>query len=683
MAQLWRRLFDELAGVFDAHFVCAAVASEVAMQLGRTVVVGISDPQRQHYDAWISSSDGDMQQKRWDIHKSGLEALIDAGQVSRIEKYGRPVSELVSSELWLLPQEQILIAPLPYPPGPHPITPPGFICIIDPAQHSFLDEPQMAYLVSSLTIFLDRAYLRHQVDRQEVEFAVISDISHTLTSTLSLEHVFKQLTGTVRRTLNVESLSVGLREPTTGDIIFVDSLMGPRFKDLPPIRLKRGQGIAGWVAENGEPVIIKDAYSDKRFFTDVDRRSGFTTQSMICIPLQVEERTIGILQAINRQNGDFTRHDLRLLQAIGGPLAAAIENARLHTDVLAEKRRIETLFTSMAEGVITVNAEGYITQVNEAMSALVLTEPDTLIGAKAQSAIRLRSGNLGSFIATVMEAHDEYPQMTADLMQNGSSQLPVLISGAAIRDEEGASNEMILAFSDLRQIREVERMRDDLFHGIVHELRTPLATILMYARLLREGKARDEEKAARFLGVIERESDRLQKMVRQMLQLAKQEARELQRSPEPVDLNEILEELLPPLADQATEKGLLFRQQIEPKLPPVLGNPETMELIIKNLVDNAIKFTPSGTVRIDACVEGTTVRVDVKDQGIGIPRQALPNMFKRFYRTQTAVERGIAGTGLGLYMVKESIENYNGTITIDSVEGKGTTFTVRLPIDHL
>ena len=157
-----------------------------------------------------------------------------------------------------------------------------------------------------------------------------SDISRALSSTLNIQQIYQLLTGPIRQTLNVETLSIGLIEPVTGDILFVEKLFGPMFERLPPVRLKRGQGIAGWVAEHKEPVIITDAYSDQRFFSGIDHRSGFRTHSMICIPLQVDERTIGILQAINRQFGRFSDHDLQLMQALGGPLAAAIENANLH-----------------------------------------------------------------------------------------------------------------------------------------------------------------------------------------------------------------------------------------------------------------------------------------------------------------------------------------------------------------
>ena len=103
-------------------------------------------------------------------------------------------------------------------------------------------------------------------------------------------------------------------------------------------------------------------------------------------------------------------------------------------------------------------------------------------------------------------------------------------------------------------------------------------------------------------------------------------------------------------------------------------------MIFKNLVENAIKFSLSGTIAVSGTVDGQMIQIEVQDEGIGIPTESIPNLFKRFYRTQRAVERGIAGTGLGLYMVMEGIDKHNGTLAVESVEGEGSTFTVRLPI---
>jgi two-component system phosphate regulon sensor histidine kinase PhoR len=362
----------------------------------------------------------------------------------------------------------------------------------------------------------------------------------------------------------------------------------------------------------------------------------------------------------------------------------AIENASLHSDVLAEKRRIETIFSSMSEGLLTTNADGWVTATNDALLTLLRRkEADGEIW-HIKNLIQTRKVDFAAFFEQVKEAVEAYPQLACDICQGEDIYVPILVSGTTIRNENGEVDELIFVFSDLRQIREVERMRDDFFNNIIHELRTPLATILMYARLLREGKAADDQaKADRFLGVIERESDRLQKMVRQMLQLAKLEAREIQRSPEPVSLNPILDQILPPLADRATEKGLAFSQRIQSDLPAILGNEDTLYLIFKNLVENAIKFTQSGTVYVNVKQVDEKIRVEVRDEGIGIPVQAMPNLFKRFYRAQTAVERGIAGTGLGLYMVKEGIEKHSGTIEVNSEEGNGTTFVVHLPVVQL
>jgi signal transduction histidine kinase len=134
------------------------------------------------------------------------------------------------------------------------------------------------------------------------------------------------------------------------------------------------------------------------------------------------------------------------------------------------------------------------------------------------------------------------------------------------------------------------------------------------------------------------------------------------------------------LIDRATIKGLTFQQEIESKLPSVVGNEETLVMVIINLIENAIKFTPSGSVNLSIRRNSDRVSIIVSDDGIGIPEEAIPNLYQRFYRARTAVERGIAGSGLGLYMVKEGLERFGGSILTESAEGAGTTIKVSLPI---
>lgn len=683
LSALWQDVLTDLRDVFDVHYICAGFSHHIAKHTSIRTMVALADSEAKCYDLWLTDQSGVTSQQRWTYDEAGLHSLLTSPHPVLLDKLERPAVEVISSRLWLETRRSLLVASLTPENRPYNAFSPALLVLIDPPDVNVIAPADVQQIADMMSVFLDRASLRQEVDRRTVEFAVISDVSRALSSTLNVQQIYHLLTGPIRQTLNVETLSIGLVEPITGDIVFVDKLLGPMFEQLPSVRLKRGQGIAGWVAEHQEPVIINNAYSDQRFFSGVDQRSGFRTSSMICIPLKVNERTIGVLQAINRQFGKFTNHDLELMQGLGGPLAAAIENANLHADVLAEKRRIETLFASMSEGLVTVNRNGIITKANSAFSILVTGQIADVVGMSLRELARTSKGDIEELIVRVLSSSEGNIHLAADLPQLSGRSLPVLISGAPVETEYGSADEAIFVFSDLTQIREVERMRDDLFQGIIHELRTPLATILMYSRLLREGKARQPEKSERFLGVIERESDRLQRMIRQMLDLAKLEAREMQRSPEPVWLNLVFEEALPPLAERALQKGLLFRQRIETDLPPVLGSAEVYDMTLKNLVDNAIKFTPSGSIQIAAWQENGAVVVEVTDEGIGIPPEAMNNLFKRFYRAQSAVERGIAGTGLGLYMVKENLRNYNGQIAVQSTLGKGTVFTIRLPVAQL
>ncbi len=684
----WEKITLELSDIFDAHGICAAITQQLAEFMQTRVVVGLLEPTELYYDIWFGDPNRPLQQERWREYKAQIDEFVWDGQIVVHEKYTQPPAQLLNNPLWKLPETDMLLVPLPQPFNRHKIITRGFIAIMDPDPEHTLTADNISTTARLVTSFLQRALLRYQRDRQAIEFALTAEISQSLTSTLNLEEIFAQVSADMRRILDVESLSLGLIDPETGNIIFIPELMGSMFLDIPPITLPPGAGIAGWVAEHKEPVIVNNAYTDTRFSRSSDDQSGFTTRSILCVPLQEQDRVIGIMEAINKRHGEFTEHDKKLLDALSGPLTAAIINAELHGNVVSEKRRIETIFQSMSEGMVTINAsDGRITAINDAMLSLLHKKRDDIIGEEAAAVIQMRDSDFGDFLKRVLKhrhgrSRADYPQLACEIRQN-QSYVPVLGSGAAVNNRDGEANEAILVFSDLRQIREVERMRDDFFHNIVHELRTPLALILMYARLLLQGAINDPEKSDRFLTTIANESDRLQTMVRQMLQLAKLEAKEIQRSSTEVNLNEVFDEMLSALADKATEKGLTFIQRIQPELPPIIADRDTIYMIFKNLVENAIKFTLDGAVRVSARSEGDEILIEVSDEGIGIPQEAMPNLFKRFYRAQTAVERGIAGTGIGLYMVKEGIEKHRGSLVVKSKVGKGTTFQVRIPAAHV
>lgn len=676
---LWGDVVGDLRDVFDVHFVCATFARHIAGHAAARTLVAIADGDSKQYDLWLCEPGEQPVQRRWSEDEAGLTSLLNHDKPTYLDKLERPAVEVISSKVWLETRRQLLLINVGGGRA-YSAFPTVVVALIDPPEDEPIERQALQEISDLMCVYLDRAALRQDVDQRTVEFAVITDVSRALGSTLNIQQIYELLTGPVRRVLNVETLSIGLVDQLTGDIEYVERLLGPQFQKLPKVRLKKGQGIAGWVAEHKEPVIINNAYSDKRFFSGVDQRSGFRTSSMICIPLIVDERTIGILQAINRTVGKFSNHDLELMQAIGGPLAAAIENANLHDEVRGEKRRIEALLASLSAGLVTVNREGILANANSGFATLLGEEAGAVIGRPLRDLLRPFKSEIDDLLGSLFAAPDDEATLTLDIPRNGGRPIPVYINGTTVKEEDGSAREAILLFTDLTDIREVERMRDDLFQSIMHEFRTPLATILMYARLIREGKARQPDKMERFLGVIERESDRLQRLIRQLMHLAKLDAQEMQRQAVPVLMNPLLDEALAPMADRAVEKGLLFRQRIEQELPAVLGNAEVVEMALRSLLENAIKFTPSGSVQVVARREEDAVVIDVSDEGIGIPPEAIKHLFKRFYRAQTAVERGLAGSGLSLYMVKEGLKQYNGEVMVQSTPGKGSVFTLRLPV---
>ncbi len=671
---IWDLLTDELINLYDAHHVCVAAAQTLASFVNMTTIVFLRSPLDQHQNIWVCEPDQRSEQHRWADGEEIIGQLMEHENVIVL-----PTSKFVNGPISMLDAKEITVAP--FFKSWFGVAPTGAVAFVTDGKHLPFDNKSLQALARYLTTFLERAFLRYRTEQQEIVFDVVNDITLSLTSTLSLEDIFDKVANPIRRIVNAESVSIGLYNPRSDEIVFVRELLGPLFQDLPTIRLKPGQGIAGWVLENKEPVMVDDVYSDPRFSSRADDTSGFTTNSILCVPLTVEGNAIGILEAVNKQIGRFDVSDLHLMQAIASPLAIALENASLHSEMMAEKRRIETIFNNMSEGMLTTDSRGVITGGNDALLSLLQIDSAELSRKPAKQVVRARRHDLESFIDAVLSAEgDETPNLACEVYAEYSSDaVPVLISGASVRNENGQLDEAIFVFSDLREIREVERMRDDFFHNIVHELRTPLATILMYARLLKKS-GDNPEKAARFTDTIERESDRLQAMVRQMLALAKLDAGETQRSRTRIDLNKLFNEIIAPLSDAARQKGLTFNDNVAPDLPDTNADREVIYSVFKNLIDNAVKFTQDGTVSVTARVEAEQLHVTISDQGIGIPQEGMPNLFRRFYRAQTAVEHGIAGTGLGLYMVKEGVEKHGGTIEVESEVGKGTTFTICLPI---
>lgn len=253
---------------------------------------------------------------------------------------------------------------------------------------------------------------------------------------------------------------------------------------------------------------------------------------------------------------------------------------------------------------------------------------------------------------------------------------------APVRDDRGGFLGRVWTLRDVTQQRELDRLKDDFVATVSHELRTPLTSMMGFLEMIREGEAgelTDDQK--RFLAIVYRSSERLQRLVGDLLFVARLDASGLQLQFEHVDLEEIVREAAESSGALARARELDLGLELAP-LPSITGDRERLSQLIGNLISNAIKFTPAGgRIMLRTFVHDGRAVVEVEDNGIGIPAGEHERLFQRFFRSSTATEQAIPGTGLGLVISRAIAEAHDGTIDVRSDTGAGACFRVELPLD--
>jgi len=359
------------------------------------------------------------------------------------------------------------------------------------------------------------------------------------------------------------------------------------------------------------------------------------------------------------------------LNAMSSELRTRLENQR------RARTEIETILASMAEGVVAVDANERVLLMNHAAATLLgLPEP---VESGAALWEHVRFPDLEVALRDVLAGRGAWSGDAATPRADGR----VLGLSVAPVGAEGDGQSLLGAvalLSDVTAIRRLEQVRIDFVANVSHELRTPLAAVIGALETLADAK-QDDEVRERFLDIANRNAARLQAIVSDLLDLSSIEAEGDRMALEPVRVDAPLRTAASALVGAAESKGVRL------ELPPasttpiqVNGNSQRLEQVFTNLLENAIKYTPRGG-RVSARVRAGAreVSVDVEDTGVGIPAQHLPRVFERFYRVDRSRSRDMGGTGLGLAIVKHVLRAHGGQVSVQSEEGRGTTFTVTLP----
>jgi two-component system phosphate regulon sensor histidine kinase PhoR len=357
------------------------------------------------------------------------------------------------------------------------------------------------------------------------------------------------------------------------------------------------------------------------------------------------------------------------------------ELARLQDEhqqaIAGEHAQQQALFNSMVEGVLVLDSAGKIRLVNQAMEGLFKFTSDVR-GQTIMEAFRL--DDLQKLVNRTLK---EGQVLEAELELPGLDNRCLQVNAVRLLNREGRAQGMILVCHDLTRLKQLENTRREFVANVSHELRTPLSMIKGYVETLMDGAKDDPAVSARFLQTIDKHADRLTYLIEDLLTISKLESGQVVMNLQPVELSPVVQRVLDDLQSRASEKKVNISNQVPGELV-VHADADRLQQVLFNLVDNAIKYGKTGgSVIISAkLADAKHVELGVKDDGPGIPPDAIDRIFERFYRVDKARSREQGGTGLGLAIVKHIIQSHGGEVWAESELGNGTTFYFTLPPEN-
>jgi two-component system phosphate regulon sensor histidine kinase PhoR len=347
---------------------------------------------------------------------------------------------------------------------------------------------------------------------------------------------------------------------------------------------------------------------------------------------------------------------------------------------LEDESRLTSVLENMIDGVIMIDREAKLVLVNRAAEQIAGFSASGLLG---QHVFALQSlCDLHPLIERCMAGHE---RIRDEIALHLPEERIVEVNLIPIVLANGVGGGTLIILHDTTSIRRLERIRSEFVANVSHELKTPIASVKGFSETLLAGAMDDPETAKTFLQIIYDESERINRLIGDLLELSKIESRLVPLRLAPVDLHELIGKTVEAMGNQAENKHIALSMAVDRDLY-IEADEDRLRQILINLLSNGVSYTPEGgKVSVKAFPVGggqeeEKMRIVVSDTGIGIPKEDLTRIFERFYKVDKARSRSSGGTGLGLSIVKHLVDLHGGTIHVDSVVGVETTFTIELPI---
>lgn len=343
--------------------------------------------------------------------------------------------------------------------------------------------------------------------------------------------------------------------------------------------------------------------------------------------------------------------------------------------VITSSQGFETILKSVSDGVLIIDPKGVIILSNQSFrDILKIDEPPE--GKQVMEVIR----NI-DLLNLIRSATSTKEEVTQDItIKKAGKDIEILAKAMPVIASDNSVQSLIIFLHDITRIKYLENIRRDFVANVSHELKTPLTAIKGYAETLIDGALYDRENALKFIEIIKNQSERLTALVDDLLTLSSIEFGEINLDKKNIKLNEIVDSVFQIFKEKAEGKGLYLEKDIPADIVIYADRDRLMQILI-NLVDNAVKFTETGGVKLKYYKDNSNSIFSVEDTGIGIPKAHLHRIGERFYRVDKARSRQLGGTGLGLAIVKHLVKAHGWELKIESESAKGTKVKIVIPSD--
>jgi NtrC-family two-component system sensor histidine kinase KinB len=525
--------------------------------------------------------------------------------------------------------------------------------------------------LSGIAVLNARLYTESQ--RQARVMTALATSAATINTSLRMDDVLQRILNETIQALQVETVALALME-TNWDLVF-RAATGANKASIVGKRIQAGHGIIGWVAHEGEGVVVPVVQEDKRFVPG-EQINGLEVRAMAVAPIYAQGRVIGILQAINPTAGVFDQDALLVLTGIGNLAGSTIRHAQLFEGLQAAHKRYRELFDDSVDPILITGWDGRVHEANR--QAAVITEYSS--GQLQELTIdQLQNVSFSDEIAGLETLKNgKMISFESELTSKSGRKIPIQMNVRKVVFEEAESLQWL--FRDISERKNLDSLREKLTSMIYHDLRSPLANIVSSLDILSTLYPAPEHETLRSVTTIARRStDRIQRLVSSLLDINRLETGQSIVSQQSVNPELLVNEAMDAVRPMAESRRQNLKCCLPAGLPTVWVDVDMIRRVFINLLENASKFTPlEGNIELGGMQAENWVQFWVQDDGPGIPPSEQEHLFEIY--TRLSGHENASGLGIGLAFCRLAVTGHGGSIWVESKTGQGSKFILTLPV---